>query len=177
MFALRFWLICLAAFMLFPSGYAQRRREVLNPLEVDQLRDAAQEPETRLKLYVEFARLRLVNLEKVRADAKAKDRGQQTHDGLDEFLTIYNELNDNVDNFADRKDDLRKPLKLIIEADTEFQSKLLAIRDAANVTKQEASEYEFVLRDSLETVDDSIEDHRKMLAEQEEAAKNKKKRR
>jgi truncated hemoglobin YjbI len=75
---------------------------------------------------------------------------------------------------VDRKDDIRKPLKLVIEADTEFQAKLRALKDAAGVSQQEASAYEFVLTNVLETVDTSAEDHRKLLEDQEEAAKHKK---
>ena len=47
---------------------------------------------------------------------------------LEDFLALYDELNDNIDMYVGRKDDIRKPLKLIIEADTEFQSKLRAIK-------------------------------------------------
>src|ERR1035438_65106 len=80
--------------------------------------------------------LRLVGLEQMRSDPKTKDRAQQTHDHLDDFLLIYDELNDNVDTYVDRKDDIRKPLKVIIDADTEFQAKLLALRDAADVDRK-----------------------------------------
>ena len=176
---LRHGVACLAIVVLAasPRALGQTRHDPLTQAEIDQLRDAAQEAEQRLKLYVEFARERLVALEKMRTDPKTKadDRGAQTHDDLDDFVTIYDELNENLDNFADRKDDLRKPLKAIIEADAEFQSKLRALKDSAGVSPQEAEQYEFVMRDALQTVDDSIDDHRKMLAEQEEAAKNKKK--
>ena len=39
-------------------------------------------------------------------------------------------LNDNIDTFVERKSDLRKPLKAIIEADTEFQAKLRALKSS-----------------------------------------------
>ena len=35
----------------------------------------------------------------------------------------------------DRKNDIRKPLKLIIDADTEFQAKLRGLKDAADVPR------------------------------------------
>ena len=56
---------------------------------------------------------------------------------LDDFLLLYDELNDNIDTYVDRKDDIRKPLKVIIEADTEFQAKLRALKDAADVPAAE----------------------------------------
>ena len=71
------------------SLYAQRRRDPLNPLEIDQLRDAMLDPDTRLKLYVEFSRDRMTKLEQMRSDPKTKDRASQTHDMLEDFLAVY----------------------------------------------------------------------------------------
>jgi len=153
---------------------AQRRRDPLTQPEIDQIRDTSWEPKQRLPLYIEFARARLVKLEQMRSDPKTKDRARQTHDLLDDFQLLYDELNDNIDTYADRKDDIRKPLRVIIEADNEFQAKLRALKDAAGVTPQEAEQYEFVLTNAIETVDASIDDHRKLLEEQEDAAKHKK---
>ncbi len=154
---------------------AQRHRDPFTQAEIDQIRDASWEPQQRLSLYVKFARARLVAMEQMRSDPKTKDRAQQTHDRLDDFLLIYDELNDNIDTYVDRKNDIRKPLKGIIDADTEFQAKLLALRDAAGVSAQEAKQYEFALTEALDTLNGSVEDHRKLLADQEDAAKHKKK--
>ena len=155
--------------------FAQRRSDPLTPTEIDQLRDAAMEPEPRMKLYVAFARARLVKLEQMRSDPKVTDRAHQTHTMLQEFLTIYNELNDNLDNFEGRKADLRKALKVVIEGDTEFQAKLHAIKGDPRSSKQEANEYEFVLSSAMETVDSAVDEHRKMLTEQDEIWKHRKK--
>jgi len=154
---------------------AQARRDPLNPLEIDQLRDAMLDPDERLKLYVEFSRDRMTKLEQMRSDPKAVERGRQTHDMLEDFLAVYDELNDNVDMYVGRKDDIRKPLKLVIEADNEFQSKLRALKNSANASPAEASQYEFLLTDALDTVDSSTEDHRKTAVEVEEYMKKKKK--
>ena len=167
-------LLCTSLLLAGGVAVAQRHRDPLTPPEIDQIRDASWEPRERLKLYVDFARARLVKLEQVRSDPKTKDRAKQTHDLLDDFQLLYDELNDNIDTYVDRQDDIRKPLKLIIDADTEFQAKLRALKDAADVPKVEASTYEFVLTNVLETVDSSAEDHRKLLADQEDAAKHKK---
>jgi len=152
----------------------QHRRDPLTQPEIDQVRDTSWEPKLRLPLYVQFARVRLVKLEEIRSDPKTKDRARQTHDLLDDFQLLYDELNDNIDTYVDRRDDIRKPLKLVIEADTEFQAKLRALKEAADVTPQEQQQYEFVLTNAIETVDSATEDHHKLLADQEEAAKHKK---
>jgi hypothetical protein len=156
-------------------GRAQHRPDPLDPVEADQLRDAAQVPEERIKLFIQFARARLVALEQMRADPKVTDRGQQTHDRLQNFLEVYDELNDNLDTFVERRADLRKPLKLVIEADTEFQAKLRALRDSGDASPAEIEQYRFLMGNAREAVDGGLQDHRQLLAEQEEAAKHKKK--
>ncbi|HET7442022.1 MAG TPA: hypothetical protein VFJ47_12030 [Terriglobales bacterium] len=162
----------LAILVVLAAAY---KRDPLTTAEIDQLRDTAMEPDTRLKLYVKFARARLTTLEEKRNDPKVSDRGQVTHDGLEDFLAVYDELNDNIDMYVDRKDDIRKPLKAVIEADTEFQAKLRGLDNAAGTTPQEKKEYQFVLSNAIETLDSSADDHRKLMGEQEEAAKHKKK--
>jgi hypothetical protein len=174
------WQISLALLFIFALPLlsrlsAQRRNEPLNPVEIDQLRDAMLDPDERLKLYVKFSRDRMTKLEQMRADPKTTERGLHTHDLLQDFLTIYEELDDNVEMYFGRKNDIRRPLRMIIEADTEFQSRLRALKDAANSDPKEAKQYEFVLNDALDTVDSSAEDHRKTLTEVEDYMKHKKK--
>jgi hypothetical protein len=168
---------CWALALLFcSSSWAQRepKREPLNPLEIDQLRDAAMDPEQRLKLFIQFERTRLASLEQVRADPKAKDRAQQTHDLLQNFLDIYDELNDNIDNFVQRREDMRRPLRAVIAADAEFESKLRALRTSSAAAKEDEKVPEFLLTTAISTVDASAQDHHQLLREQEEAAKHKK---
>jgi len=162
-------------FMAIAPGRSQRRSDPLTPEEIDLLRDSAIEPEPRMKLYVQFARSRLVKLEQMRADPKVTDRPAQTHQMLEDFLAVYNELNDNLDNFEGRRADLRKAMRFVIEGDTEFQAKLRALKDDVSASKEDVSQYQFILSDTLETVDNSVTDHRKLQAEQEELWKRRKK--
>lgn len=169
--------VAAVGFLSLASGtlLAQQHRDPFTPQEIDQIRDASWEPQQRLALYVKFARARLVSLEEMRNDPKTKNRARETHNRLDDFVLIYDELNDNVDTYVDRKNDIRKPLKVIIDADTEFQAKLRALKDATGVNPEEAKEYEFTLTTALDTVDSSAEDHRKLLVEQQDAAAKHKK--
>src|SRR2546429_9258829 len=153
--------------LLLPLASAVPRHDPLTPAESDQLRDTAQEPDQRLKLYVKFVRARLAAVEQVRSDPKVTDRGQETHDRLQDFLDLYDELNDNIDTYADRKEDLRKVLKPIIEADTEFEAKLRALKNSATASKDEQSHYEFLLTKTIETIENSAKDHRKFLPDRQ----------
>jgi hypothetical protein len=158
------------------AGAQTQRRDPLSPLEVDKIRDSAMEPAIRLKLYVDCARVRLDKLQQARSDPKlsAAEKDEQTRDALQDFTGIYDELQDNVDTFADRGDDLRKALKPVIEADTEFGAKLRAFKSSLASSQEDAGKYDFLIGTALLAVDDGAKDHRQLLAEQEETFKHKK---
>ena len=170
-----FFAVILIAWLTVAPARGQRRSDPLTQEEIDLLRDAAVEPEPRMKLYVQFARARLVKLEEMRNDPKTMHRPSQTHRMLEDFLAVYNELNDNLDNFEGRRVDLRKAMKVVVEADTEFQAKLRALKGDPRSSQAETSEYQFILSDALETLDNSTVDHRKLQADEEEMWKHKKK--
>src|SRR5579872_5406900 len=161
--------------MIAMSALAQaQHRDPLTEGEIDKIRDSAQLPDVRLKLYVEFARARLENIQKIHSDLKATDRESQTRDALQDFLDVYDELNTNVDTYADRGSDLRKALKPVIEADTEFGAKIRAFKSSLGST-QEARDDDFLIGSALDAIDLGAKDHRDLLAEQEQTFKNKKK--
>ena len=170
----RYALACAMTLLSACITLAEPRRDPLTLPEIDQLRDTAQDADERLKLYIKFTRARLDTVEKARTDPQITDRPQAIHDRLQDFVDLYDELNDNVDTFADRRADMRKALKALIEADTEFGAKLRAFKDQPASDKESSRDYEFLLTNALETVDASAQDHRQALAEQEELAKHKK---
>ena len=173
---LRTWLPFLLMIVL--TCPALGKRDPLNDSEIDQLREAAQEPNNRLKLIVKFARARLESLEQARTDPKlsADDRTGQIHDLLEDFTTIYDELGDNLDMYSDQKADFRKALHVIIENDAEFQNRLRAFRDAvdADPAKYQTKQFHFVLENALDAVGAGASDHRKLLEEQNQLANDKK---
>jgi ABC-type transporter Mla subunit MlaD len=163
--------------LVVASAAAQmNRHDPLAPAEVDKIRDSAMEPEIRLKLYVEFARTRLDKIPPAQSDPKLsqKDKTDQISSALEDFTDIYDELQENVDTFADRGNDLRKALKPVIEADTEFGAKLRAFKSSLANSPPETGKLDFLVNSALEAVDDGAKDHRDLLAEQEESFKHKK---
>jgi regulator of replication initiation timing len=175
--------VLLALLSFVPLVASQSRRDPLTEKEVDQLRETAQEPEKRLKLMVDFTRQRLQSIEQLRSDTKAKDRGQKIHDLLEDVTSMVDELDDNIDDYSQRGADLRKPLKQIVELDTELQIQLRQLRDAASdpkvdaKTSEEIDQYKFALQDATSSVNTSADSARKELEAQNTkfAAEKKKK--
>ncbi len=175
--------LAVVVLLLVVATSAQRRRhDPLTEAEADQMREVAQEPEKRIKLVIKFAQARMQAIEQLRGDPKmAEGRGKQIHDLLEDFTALVDEIGDNVDMYARRKDDIHKAVGEVITADSAFQLKLRALKEAASdpKTAQEAKEYEFALQDAIEAVDSNLQDSRDLLdqlaKEKEQAKKEEKK--
>jgi hypothetical protein len=168
------WLIWTALLMcsLVSPGAAQRR-DPLNDKEIDEMRESADYPDKRLELMTKFARARLAAIQQLRADPKsAKDRPTQIHDLLQDFTALLDEIDDNIDMYGSHKTDMRKGLKLVIEADSEWQLQLRRLKEQS--PPEELDQYSFVLTNAIEAVTDTGDSGRKELQNQNVLAKDKK---
>jgi hypothetical protein len=157
----------LVVLLLFTVAASARRRDPLTEAEADQLRDVAQEPGKRLKLYINFAEARLTSIDELRADPKqANGRGRKIHDLLEDFTAILDEINDNLDTYQGRpltKDDrkeLHKGLKEVIQAGDKFEAKLKELKSVMESTPQsriEAEDYRFVFQDAQDALKSSMD--------------------
>lgn len=154
---------------------AQTRRDPLSPAEVTELRESAQEPDKRLAAFVRFLRERSDALDKLRTDPRfTGDRLGQVHDLLEDITSLIDEMDDNVETYASQKADLRKPLKAVIELDTDLQARLRAFKQNGVATQAKADDskrYAFVLQNAQEAVDMSLDGARRALRETEERIK------
>jgi hypothetical protein len=159
------------------KAYADKHRDPLTNAEVDKIREASEEPPKRVLLYVEFAKARLLAIEQLRADTKLKtDRGKQIHDLLEDFTTIIDELDDNIDMYDRQHEDLRKALKPVVEAYTDWQLKLRAIKEDSGVSDEEKKAYDFPLDSAIDSVNTELDSARETLDKQNKnAAEYKKK--
>lgn len=148
--------------LLLSVAAAARRRDPLTEAETDQLRQVAMEPYNRIKLMIKFTEARLASIDQVRLDPKqAADRGKQIHDLLEDFTSLMDEINDNLDQYEARNLDkdmvkqYHKGLKELIEADGRFDTKLQTLKTASEtdpVTKKEAPDFRFVLQDAMDSL-------------------------
>jgi len=169
------WLVWLVVLIcsLAPSGATAQRRDPLNDKEIDEMREAADWPNKRLELMTGFARARMTKIEQLRADAKAaKERPTEIHELLQDFTSLLDEIDDNIDMYGSHKTDMRKGLKLVIEADSEWQLQLRKLKEQS--PPEELHQYSFVLTNAIDAVKDIGESARKELQEQNELARNKK---
>jgi hypothetical protein len=146
---------------------AAKRRDPLTEAESDQLREVAMEPFKRLKLLVKFTEARLLAIDEVRADPKqAEGRGQRIHDLLEDFTSLMDEINDNLDQYQGRplskddRKDFHRGLKECIDADARFELKLKALKSAIETdakTRMESRDFHFALDDAEDALKSSAD--------------------
>lgn len=148
--------------LLLSVAAGAKKRDPLTEEESDQLRTVALEPYNRIKLMIKFAEARLLSVDKVRVDPKAgADRGKQIHDLLEDFTSLMDEINDNLDQYEARtldKDQVKqyhKGLKELVEASDRFDLKLKTLQSVAQTdpeTRKELPDFRFVLQDAQDAI-------------------------
>jgi len=171
--------------LLLSLGASARKRDPLTEAETDQLREVALEPYHRIKLLIKFTEARLVAIDQVRVDPKlAAGRGKQIHDLLEDFSSLMDEINDNLDQYEGRpldKDQVKqyhKGLKELIEADSRFDLELRTLQSAAETdpeTKKELPDFRFVLQDAQEALKSNADMAREYIETTHEEKKGEKK--
>ncbi len=129
-----------------------QQRDFLTPDESDQLR-LVQEPNDRLKLYAKWARLRIDEIEQTVAGGKA-GRAVFIHDLLEDYSHIIEASDTVADDALRRKLTIDIGIAAVSSTEQEMLDHLTKIRDSK---PKDLARYEFVLRDAIDTTEDSLE--------------------
>ena len=126
--------------------------DFLTSAEVDQVR-LVQEPNDRLRLYIEFARHRLDQLKQLVKETRP-GRAVMMHDLLDEYGQIIDAIDAVSDDALARKVDISLGAKAVGSAEKGFLPVLEKIRDGH---PSDIERYEFVLSQAIQATSDSME--------------------
>jgi hypothetical protein len=171
--SLRLLTLSLLALWLCAPASAQLR-DPLNDQESDQLREAYDDPEKRIKLLLGFTQKRLQAVEEAAADpALRSSRGKVVHQRLDDFTALAESLEDNLDMFTRHRADLRKALALVVPAYEDWVRRLQTLQSSSS--EEDRRPYEFALQNALETAQDGLEAARSLVARHKQMAEESKK--
>lgn len=99
-----------------PLCAQKEKRQPLNEHQIEQIREAGIYPDQRIKLYAQFVGEQVDAIESLGKRGKSTARTERLDDALQNLAALIDELASNLDQYGDRKADLRKSLKSLNEA-------------------------------------------------------------
>jgi hypothetical protein len=142
---------------------AQRNENALSDAEVEQLRDSAYIANDRVLVFIKFLDSRVKRIQDMFAGPRRPGREQDTHDLLEQFTSIADELDDNLDDYGSRHRDIRKALPKLLEATERWATSIKTPpeNEAYNVSRRLALE---VIRDIRESATKLTEEQKTWFA-------------
>ena len=131
---------------------AAAQRDFLSADEIDQIKEA-QEPNLRLKLYADFAKLRVDLVHNLLGKEKA-GRSILIHDTLDEYSKILDAIDTVADSAAERKTDIHLGLAAVATVE---KAMLPVLKQIEESRPKDVERYEFALTQAIETTADSLD--------------------
>jgi hypothetical protein len=104
--------------------HAQRNESALTEGEIEQLRDSAYVANDRVLVFIKFLDARNKAIQDLYAHPRKPGREQDTHDLLEQFTYIADELNDNLDDYGPHHRDIRKALPKLLDATERWASNI-----------------------------------------------------
>ncbi len=150
--------LLLAVVALTPIARAQEHENALSDAEVEKLRDTAYYPPDRIAAFIDFLDLRTKQIDKLAAGKRQPGREEDIHDLMEQFTSIADDLDDNLDDYSQHHRDIRKALPKLVAATERWGTALRSPpeNEAYNVSRKLA----------LETLADIHDAAAKMIDEQ-----------
>lgn len=141
-------------------AWAQVREPALSDSEVEILRDRAPDAPARVLAFITFLDDRTRAIEKLATGRRKPGREEDLHDMMEQFSSIANDFEDNLDDYGKRHRDIRKVLPRLLAAAERWSTALRtpADNDAYKVSRTLA----------LEAVNDLKESANELTKEQRE---------
>ncbi len=155
----RFLFPVLISFVLAPTLHAQKeQRQPLTEAQIDKIREAGIYPDQRIELYTQFMNEHADTVKSLTNRKQSAARAKRIDDELLDLTALTDELGANLDQYTERKADIRISLKKLNEAAPRWLGILrtLAGEPAFDEARKEA----------IEAGEDLAADAKRMLDEQ-----------
>ena len=148
--------MCLAC--TAPVRAQRQRHDPLTPAQVDKIREAGIAPQLRLKLYAQFVDEHLDGIKRLTVRAHTRAWEHRMDSELQNLTALMDELGSNLDQYADRKADIRKALKSLTGDTQRWKAQLKALPPSRI--------YDLSLKEAIASVGDISDDASESLKDQ-----------
>jgi hypothetical protein len=141
-----------------PVGAQREHRQPLTEVQVDKIREAGIDPDSRIKLYAQFVGEHVDAIKGLTPRAHSGARSKRLDNELQDLTALMDELGENLDQYGARRADLLKSLKGLTDA-----SKLWMV--ALNALPSEPG-FELSRKEAIDSGKDLADQAEQMLKEQ-----------
>jgi hypothetical protein len=145
----------------FATTMVAAQREHHDPLtepEMEKIRDAGIDPSLRIKLYSDFVKEHVETVVALSKRIPSVARDKKMDQALQDLSSLIDELGSNLDQYGDRKADLRPALKGLAKDSPEWLAELKAIRPAQS--------FRLSLEDATDAEKDLVDQSAELLKDQ-----------
>ena len=108
--------VCVLPLLVMLAEVQKEQRQPLTEPQVEQIREAGIEPDERVKLYTKFLQEHENSIKGLIPRIHSGARAKRMDDELQDLTALMDELGSNLDQYGERKADLRKSLKSLNES-------------------------------------------------------------
>ncbi len=153
------FLVLFVLLALVNRGTAQKQqRQTLTEPQIEQIREAGIDPDERIKLYTKFVQEHVDSIKGLTPRIHSSSRAKRMDDELQDLAALMDELGANLDQYGERKADLRKSLKGLTESNKQWL-------DVLNSLPSEPG-FDVSRKDAIESEKDLADEAAQMLKEQ-----------
>jgi hypothetical protein len=101
--------------IILPASAQKEKREPLTEAQIEDVREAGVDPNLRVALYTKYLNEHADTIKGLINRGKSRDRSKRVDDELQDLTALMDELGSNLDQYGDRKADMRPALKVLNE--------------------------------------------------------------
>lgn len=152
------FLVVISLLSVGPLLAQKEQHQTLTPTEVEQIREAGIDPDERVKLYTKFVDEHVETIAALTKRARSSARVYKLENELQNLTALMDELGSNLDQYGDRKADMRKSLKPLSDS---TQHWLGVLHDLPS-----ESGFELSLKEAIDSGQDLANQAKQLLTEQ-----------
>lgn len=153
---------------------AQSRHDPLTPAEAEAVREVTDLPVERMKLYMRYVNERSSRIAELGKDQLVQHRGEKMHQAIDEYISLIDEVQDNLDEYMSYETNGQRPVPDLRKLLPELQKSVVTWHETV-ASLAPNPDYDFGRETAVEATDSLRDETKEMIESQNKYFAEKKK--